>query len=113
FLREALMLAAAIGSYFTTKKSVHAANDFNFHPIQEVAILFAGIFATMMPALDWLGQNARSLPGAHPSPGIFYWGTGALSAVLDNAPTYLGFFSALLGVTGAQDTGELLTLNSL
>src|SRR6516162_11701488 len=50
FLREGLMAAAALGSYFTTKKSVHAANDFNLHPIIEVAILFAGIFATMMPA---------------------------------------------------------------
>ena len=59
FFREALMLAAALGSYFTTKKSVHEANDFNFHPILEVAVLFAGIFATMMPALDWLNLNAR------------------------------------------------------
>ena len=58
FLREALMVAAAAGSYFTTAKPVHEANDFNFAPIKEVAILFAGIFATMMPALDWLQSNA-------------------------------------------------------
>ncbi len=108
FLREALMLAAAIGSYFTTRKSVHVANDFNFHPIQEVAVLFAGIFATMMPALDWLGLHAKELLGANPSPGIFFWGTGGLSAVLDNAPTYLGFLSALHGVTGAGEFAELL-----
>ncbi len=44
FLREALMLAAAIGSYFTTQKSVHEANHFNFHPIREVAVLFAGFW---------------------------------------------------------------------
>jgi len=48
-----LMLAAAAGSYFTTRESVHKANHFNFQPIQEVAILFIGIFATMIPALDW------------------------------------------------------------
>jgi Na+/H+ antiporter NhaD/arsenite permease-like protein len=107
-LREGLMLAAAAGSYFTTKKSVHAANRFNFHPVMEVAVLFAGIFATMMPALAWLNQQAGSLLGRDPAPGIFYWGTGALSAVLDNAPTYLGFFSALAGVTGAPDTATLL-----
>ncbi len=82
FLREFLMLAAAIGSYFTTQKSVHAANGFNFHPIQEVAVLFAGIFATMMPALDWLGLHAKNLLGDNPSPGTFFWGTGGLSAVL-------------------------------
>src|SRR5437016_5030234 len=41
FLREILMLAAAVGSYFTTREPVHKANHFNFQPIQEVAILFA------------------------------------------------------------------------
>jgi Na+/H+ antiporter NhaD/arsenite permease-like protein len=108
FAREALMVAAAAGSYFTTPKSVHAANHFNFHPIREVAVLFAGIFATMMPALDWLNLNARLLLGDQPSPGIFFWGTGILSSALDNAPTYLGFLNALFGTTGARSIGELL-----
>ncbi len=108
FLREILMGAAAAGSYFTTKKSVHAANQFDFHPILEVVILFAGIFATMMPALDWLNQNAPRLLGGHPAPGIFFWGTGVLSSALDNAPTYLGFLSALSGVAGTGDIHELL-----
>jgi Na+/H+ antiporter NhaD/arsenite permease-like protein len=108
FLREILMLTAAAGSYFTTKKSVHVANEFNFHPAVEVAVLFAGIFATMIPALAWLDHNAALLLGQNPSPGIFYWGTGGLSAVLDNAPTYLGFLSTLFGVTGAQHVSKLL-----
>jgi len=97
FVREALMIGAAVGSYFTTKKSVHESNHFNFHPITEVAILFVGIFATMMPALDWLAGNAKELLGQAPSPGIFYWGAGSLSGVLDNAPTYLSFLSASFG----------------
>ena len=108
FLREALMLAAAAGSYFMTPKTVHAANDFNFHPVQEVAILFAGVFATMMPALDWLRLNAHALLGGHPAPGIFYWGTGILSTLLDNAPTYLGFFSAWSGASGQPAAADLL-----
>jgi Na+/H+ antiporter NhaD/arsenite permease-like protein len=108
FLREGLMIAAAAGSFFTTPKSVHAANKFDFHPTVEVAVLFAGIFATMIPALAWLDHHASALLGQNPSPGIFYWGTGALSAVLDNAPTYLGFLSALLGVTGARQVAGLL-----
>lgn len=95
FLREAVMLVAAAGSYLTTRQQVHQANHFTFHPIQEVAILFAGIFATMMPALDWLQWNAGMLK--QPSPAAFYWGCGALSSVLDNAPTYLAFLSAALG----------------
>ncbi|HEX9048005.1 MAG TPA: sodium:proton antiporter [Verrucomicrobiae bacterium] len=108
FLREGLMLAAAAGSYFTTRKSVHEANGFNFHPIMEVAILFAGVFATMIPALALLEHQAGSWLGANPSASVFFWGTGALSAILDNAPTYLGFLSALFGVAGTSDIHDLL-----
>jgi Na+/H+ antiporter NhaD/arsenite permease-like protein len=113
FLREGIMLAAAFGSYFTTAKSVHEANRFHFHPIQEVAILFIGIFATMIPALDWLDLDARGLLGAHPPPGVFYFSTGILSGVLDNAPTYLSFLSALFGTSGAKEIGELLNGETL
>jgi len=77
----------------------HEANDFNFHPIREVAILFAGIFATMMPALDWLQTSASQL--GHPTPALFFFGTGALSSVLDKAPAYLSFLSAAFSMTGA------------
>jgi Na+/H+ antiporter NhaD/arsenite permease-like protein len=112
FLREGLMLAAAVGSYFTTKKSIHAANEFNFHPVTEVAVLFAGIFATMIPALAWLDHGAAGLLGPNPPSAIFYWGTGGLSSVLDNAPTYLGFLSALFGVTGTEEISVLLRQNA-
>jgi Na+/H+ antiporter NhaD/arsenite permease-like protein len=108
FVREGLMLAAAAGSWFTTKKSVHAENEFTFHPVIEVAVLFAGIFTTMIPALEWLNHGAARLLGQDPSPGTFYWGTGTLSAVLDNAPTYLGFLSALSGVAGTGQISDLL-----
>jgi Na+/H+ antiporter NhaD/arsenite permease-like protein len=106
FLREALMLAAAVGSYLTTRKEVHEANDFNFAPIKEVAILFAGIFATMMPALDWLQANAAQM--GDPGPGLFFWGSGTLSSVLDNAPTYLSFLSAQFGAFISPDTAAAL-----
>ena len=106
FLREALMVAAAAGSYFTTGKTIHEMNHFNFHPIKEVAILFVGIFATMMPALDWLQSNAGKL--GNPAPGFFYWGSGGLSSLLDNAPTYLSFLTALLGATHDADISHLL-----
>ncbi|MGA3178993.1 MAG: sodium:proton antiporter [Verrucomicrobiota bacterium] len=100
FLREGLMLAAAAASWFTTGKAVHQANHFDFHPIREVAVLFLGIFATMMPALDWLQTNARMALGADPSPALVYWSSGALSSLLDNAPAYLSFLGALFGAQG-------------
>jgi Na+/H+ antiporter NhaD/arsenite permease-like protein len=95
FLRETLMALAAMGSWFTTKKDIHTANHFNFHPIKEVAVLFAGIFMTMMPALDYLQLNAGRLEQV--GPGFFYWGSGILSSILDNAPTYLSFLKAIFG----------------
>lgn len=104
FVRELLMLGAAAASYLTTGKRIHEANRFNFHPIKEVAVLFAGIFATMIPALDWLQLNAgqAGLSG----PGFFFWSCGLLSSVLDNAPTYLSFLSALFGAAVDQHTIE-------
>jgi Na+/H+ antiporter NhaD/arsenite permease-like protein len=96
FAREVIMAGAAVGSWFTTRKDVHEANRFDFHPIQEVAILFIGIFATMMPALDWLQGNAGRM--GQPTPALFYWGSGLLSSLLDNAPTYLSFLSAAFGL---------------
>jgi Na+/H+ antiporter NhaD/arsenite permease-like protein len=97
-LREVVMISAAAASYFTTKQQIHAQNHFNFIPIKEVAILFAGIFVTMVPALDWLELNAGSLGIL--SPAQFYWCSGLLSTILDNAPTYLNFLSAAFGLHG-------------
>jgi len=94
-LREILMIGAAVGSYLLTPRPIHEANDFNFHPIREVAWLFLGIFATMGPALDYLELHAGEL--GLDSALKFYWLTGALSGVLDNAPTYLTFLAAAMG----------------
>ncbi len=91
FARETLMLAAGLASYLTTPPAVHAANHFNFGPIREVAILFAGIFATMMPALDYLEIHGDHIPATRPI--HYYYATGGLSAVLDNAPTYMNFLT--------------------
>lgn len=104
FLREVLMISAALGSYLTTQRHIHDANHFNFEPIREVAILFVGIFATMIPALAWLESNASQMENL--TPGFFYWGTGLLSGVLDNAPTYLSFLSASFGIFATPEISE-------
>lgn len=94
-ISEALMVAAAVGSYLLTPKPIHEANDFTFAPIREVAWLFVGIFATMVPALDYLATHAAEL--GLDSEMKFFWLTGSLSALLDNAPTYLTFLAAAMG----------------
>ena len=99
-VREILMWGAALASYYTTKSEIHAKNEFNFVPIKEVAILFLGIFATMIPALDWLELNSAMLGIV--TPAQYFWATGMLSSVLDNAPTYLNFLSAAFGLHGAN-----------
>jgi Na+/H+ antiporter NhaD/arsenite permease-like protein len=100
FLREGLMGGAAVASWFATRRGVHEANQFDFHPIRELAVLFLGIFATMIPALDLLQARARALVGAEPSASLVYWASGALSSVLDNAPAYMSFLAALFGTQG-------------
>lgn len=95
-VRELIMIGAAVAAHSFARRDALRANQFSFAPIREVAILFAGIFATMAPALDWLAQNAHRLGIS--SPGEFYWASGMLSSVLDNAPAYLNFLSAALGL---------------
>ena len=92
------MIAAACVSWFVTPRRVHEANHFNFAPVKEVGWLFAGIFLTMIPALQVLGANTDAI-GLHSSIQ-FFWSTGILSGVLDNAPTYLAFLAAAFGSTG-------------
>jgi len=96
--RETLMAAAAIVSVWRTPAKVREENEFTFHPIEEVAILFAGIFATMIPAL--LILKARGGELGVTSPAQFFWASGGLSSFLDNAPTYLTFFSLAQGMGG-------------
>lgn len=84
-----LILAAAFLSLKTTKKSIREANEFNYGPIEEVAKLFIGIFITMIPALALLKVHGGQL--GIDQPWQIFWTTGALSAFLDNTPTYLVF----------------------
>ena len=94
--------ALAMLSYKMTPANIHKRNDFNFHPIIEVAVIFAGIFATMIPALMIL--ETRGSRFGVDQPWQFFWMTGSLSSFLDNAPTYLTFTSLAKGVL--KLTGE-------
>lgn len=95
YLREIIMLGAAFLSYKFAHKESLQKNDFNFEPIREVAFIFIGIFATMMPALELVKHAAASEEGrAVLTTNTLYWITGLLSSVLDNAPTYLNFLAA-------------------
>jgi Na+/H+ antiporter NhaD/arsenite permease-like protein len=113
--REVGLAAAAVGSLLTTSPELRRANAFIYAPIAEVAILFAGIFATMIPALALLAEEAPRL-GVR-EPWQFFWLTGALSSFLDNAPTYLTFLSLAQGLGGpvevAGTSGALLSAISV
>jgi Na+/H+ antiporter NhaD/arsenite permease-like protein len=94
--REVSLLAIALASYFTTPRSVHEANSFNFGPITDVAIIFAGLFLSLGPIEVTLAQAAPHFPlqGAWQ----LFWGSGILSSVLDNAPTYTAFAALARGL---------------
>jgi Na+/H+ antiporter NhaD/arsenite permease-like protein len=97
YLREIVQLWMVALSLWMGSTAIRKANKFNYHAIVEVAALFVGIFICMQPAIQILHAEGANL-GLH-APWQFYWATGGLSAVLDNAPTYVVFYE-----TAAADT---------
>ncbi|MGZ5479026.1 MAG: sodium:proton antiporter [Candidatus Aminicenantales bacterium] len=100
--REGVLILMAILSLLTTKRVCRTENKFTYNPILEVAILFAGIFVTMVPALLILNAHGADLGIVRP--WQFFWATGSLSSFLDNTPTYLAFFSMAQGLGLNGDT---------
>jgi Na+/H+ antiporter NhaD/arsenite permease-like protein len=100
--RDAVLIVAALLSLWLTRDEHRVANGFSWEPILEVAILFAGIFVCAVPVLAMLGAGhdgafawllaAVTAADGQPHPMAYFWLTGILSAILDNAPTYLVFF---------------------
>ncbi|MBM4072195.1 MAG: sodium:proton antiporter [Planctomycetes bacterium] len=99
------MAVLACLSLRLTPGRLRTLNDFSWEPILEVAILFAGIFITMIPALTLLAQHGKNL--GIDQPWEYFWLTGALSSFLDNAPTYLTF---AIMAAGSEDV-QILTAN--
>jgi Na+/H+ antiporter NhaD/arsenite permease-like protein len=110
-VRDLLLLLLAWLSWRTTPHKVRIENAFTWEPIQEVAMLFAGIFVTIIPALAILKAGSSgaladlvvlvSGPGGCPNDAAYFWLTGLLSSFLDNAPTYLVFFNVAGGNVAA------------
>lgn len=100
--RDAVLILAALASLWLTRDEHRVANGFTFEPIREVAILFAGIFAAIVPVMAMLNAGsdgtfafllqAVTARDGSPHEAAYFWLTGSLSAFLDNAPTYLVFF---------------------
>ncbi|MFL5390806.1 MAG: sodium:proton antiporter [Myxococcales bacterium] len=107
-VQDAALLLILLLSWATTPGKLRTENGFSWQPIVEVAALFAGIFATMIPALAIL--NARGAELGLNRPWHYFWASGALSSFLDNAPTYLTFASAASGKVGtdASNLAELV-----
>jgi Na+/H+ antiporter NhaD/arsenite permease-like protein len=89
--RELAMLMLTLISWFSTSRHIHHSNRFAVDPMLEVAALFLGIFLTMSPALDLLRARGAELGVTHA--WQYFWATGLLSSLLDNAPTYLAFMA--------------------
>jgi len=98
FLREVVQLGLVAISLKLGSDAVRRANNFNYHAIVEVAALFVGIFICMQPALQILHVAGPNL--GIDTPAKFFWITGGLSSVLDNAPTYVVFFETARTVSG-------------
>ena len=95
-LREIVLVSIIFLSMYTTKKKTREDNHFSWGPIIEVAVVFLGIFTTMIPAMMYLNNNAASL--GLTQPWQFFYCSGALSSFLDNAPTAVAFHSLAQGL---------------
>ncbi len=121
-VRDGLLVFMGLLSLATTNKKLRQENGFSWVPIHEVAILFAGIFMTIVPALAILKAGDRGamagLIQVVREPIHYFWITGMLSAFLDNAPTYLTFLNTALGrffpgVPEAEAVGKLIAEKEL
>lgn len=99
--REIVMIISAGLSIYFTPVVLREENAFTYHPIIEVALLFFGIFATMVPVMEILKINGSRLGISEP--WQFFWITGGLSSFLDNAPTYLVFMATAQSVAVAKE----------
>ncbi len=97
YLREMVQLALVAISLLAGPHVVRDANNFDYLAIVEVGALFVGIFVAMQPALEIL--NARGASLGIDTPQKFFWASGWLSSVLDNAPTYLVFFETARNIS--------------
>jgi Na+/H+ antiporter NhaD/arsenite permease-like protein len=105
-LRDLVLIGLGAASLLLTPRVCREQNEFNWVPVLEVAILFAAIFVTMIPAIAILkaGPNGSLAPllallgrADAPNNTAYFWLTGLLSSFLDNAPTHLVFFNAAGG----------------
>lgn len=99
-VQEILMTLTTLLCYLMTSSATREKNRFGLGPIIEVAVVFAGIFITMIPALAILNVKGKTL--GVDSPAEFFWATGVLSSFLDNAPTYLTFAVTACGMYGVD-----------
>ncbi len=98
--REALLLVLTLASYLCTPRALHQQNDFSFAPMREVAVLFGGLFVCLIPIEVNLAAAAPQLPLTEP--WQLFWSSGALSSLLDNAPTYAAFTALARGLSPAE-----------
>jgi Na+/H+ antiporter NhaD/arsenite permease-like protein len=111
YLREVVQLGLVALSLAFGSRQVRYANRFNYHAIIEVAAIFSGIFITMQPALQILNLQGDKL-GLH-APTHFFWATGLLSSVLDNAPTYLVFFETARAIAPPDSSNLVAGVDEL
>ena len=98
FLREAVQVGLVVLSLCWTQRGIRQDNNFNYGAILQVAVLFLGIFICMQAPLQIVNVCGASL--GLTTPAHFFWASGSLSSVLDNAPTYAVFFEAAHSLGG-------------
>ena len=120
--RDIMLLLLTLISLKYTPKYIRIENAFTWFPIAEVAKLFVGIFITIIPAISILKAGANGKlkflidmltdSSGQPINSMYFWLTGLLSSLLDNAPTYLVFFN-IAGNTSSNALASEHLMNNI
>lgn len=120
--RDIALVLITLAAYASTQKNVYHMNRFSFHPLREIALVFLGIFVTLIPITAMLHGGGEGVfseitgyvnPNGFPDPLKYYLMTGFLSGFLDNAPTYLLFFHMAGGNAESLMTTHGITLMAI
>jgi Na+/H+ antiporter NhaD/arsenite permease-like protein len=112
-LRDLFLLILTFLSLNASPQKIRQENAFTWSPFKEVCIIFAAIFMTAAPVFSILQAGSEGAfagllnlinHNGQQNHHLYFWLTGILSSLLDNAPTYLIFFNMAGG-----DAQELMT----
>ena len=102
FIREIILMIIGITAFKFSDKNILKQNNFSLEPIEELIVLFVGIFITMGPALLTIEEFSNNIDKSLITPTLFYFIIAFFSSFLDNTPTFINSLALIMSINGAD-----------